>query len=78
MYESTIILHILPNGLVYTSNLHEKFYCKLLTSQGKSLTLLMMDLRQELLYRCHVLLKVTDASKSPSGESQIGYCLVNC
>ena len=66
-----------PKVLVCKSNLHVKSYRKLLTSQGKPLSLLKMDLRQKL-YKYHALPKVTDAGKSHFGESQIDYFLVDC
>ena len=69
------IFHIFPNALVYTSNLHNKLYQKLLISQGKLSSLLIMYLHQKL-YKHHELLKVTDASKKHPGENQNDYCLV--
>ena len=67
---------ILPNILVYTSDLHVKLCQKPWMSLGRPLTpYLMMDLHQRL-YRLHVLLKIIDANMKYSGKTRIGSCLV--
>ena len=63
----SIVRFTYSNVLVYKSHLYAKLYQKLLISQGKPLSLLTMNLRQKL-YRCHVLLKVTDAHKESPGR----------
>ena len=70
------IFRILPNILVYTSDLHVKLCQKPWMSLGRPLTpYVVMDLHQRL-YRLHVLLKVIDANMKYLGKTQIGSCLV--
>lgn len=68
------IFHILPNILVYTSDLHAKLCQKLRIRLRRPLSLLMMDLHQ-MLYRFHVIESI-DAHMSHLGGTHIGYCLI--